>query len=194
MPIGTTRGSFPKGPPGESGQQRRTRYEGWLQTTRDKAIASREATELDLDPEHDAVMAQPPHGSYTRPSQKLAIRARCWQCVSGDDDAAGQRRIAECTLRKCPLWSVRPYMPKVTEDKPPLPPAIDMKDVRRGDFAARAVAQPGSRALSIKGYCFDCMGGVKEVNTSRRIAACNVGHCALWAVRPDDLAIDQEPL
>ena len=107
MIVGTTRGSFPI-VRGEAPAAKRTRWERWLIETHDAAVAD-SVEDRHLDPEYDAVMAQPEHGSAIRPSQALAIRARCWQCVSGDDDEGGTVRIANCATPRCPLWSVRPY-------------------------------------------------------------------------------------
>jgi len=42
-------------------------------------------------------------------SLRLAITAKCWECLGGDDTPNIRREIRECTSRKCPLYPVRPY-------------------------------------------------------------------------------------
>lgn len=166
------RGSFPKAPHPETPAEKRARYEAWVCGTHRERM---------VDPEYDAVMAQPGRSDFMHPNLKLAIRARCWQCSAGDDDAGGVDRIRTCQVVKCPIWSVRPYQP---EGAPAPAPAIAVSEVRRGDFAAAAVAKPGSRRRAITGYCFQCSGGVRQTNTMAAVQNCASSHCALWTVRP----------
>lgn len=45
-------------------------------------------------------------------SRKLAIAAKCWDCVGAGADPNPRREIRECPITKCGLWPVRPYQPK----------------------------------------------------------------------------------
>lgn len=46
----------------------------------------------------------------TKPkSLRLAVTAKCWDCVGGDADPGPRQRIRECGVRRCPLHPVRPY-------------------------------------------------------------------------------------
>ena len=42
-------------------------------------------------------------------SLRLAITAKCCECLGGEDARNIRREIRECTSRKCPLYPVRPY-------------------------------------------------------------------------------------
>lgn len=161
--------SFPKGPAGEAAAQRRVRYEAWL-------IAN--AAPNERNPELDAVLAQPNHSDVSRASLKQAVRARCWQCVHGNDDGGATPRIQNCKVTQCALWSVRPYKHEGEElPKPALKP-------ERGDYLSIALSKPGLRGPAVSGYCFDCQGGRRQVNVMRAVDDCSLATCALWIVRP----------
>lgn len=42
-------------------------------------------------------------------SLRLAVTAKCYECLGGDDTPNVRREIRDCTSRKCPLYPVRPY-------------------------------------------------------------------------------------
>lgn len=42
-------------------------------------------------------------------SLRLAITAKCYECLGGDDAKNIRREIRECTSPKCPLYPLRPY-------------------------------------------------------------------------------------
>jgi hypothetical protein len=42
-------------------------------------------------------------------SLRLAINAKCYDCVGQDADPAWQRRVRECDCQACSLLAVRPY-------------------------------------------------------------------------------------
>ncbi|MBK1683401.1 hypothetical protein [Rhodoferax fermentans] len=196
MIVGQHRGNFPKGIAGEPAQAKRLRYEDWLIATRERLLTGAEfaaqlggATEdrKHLDPEFDAVMYQPGRtAAVTRPSKTLAIRARCWQCVSGDDDDGGTTRIAVCSSTGCALHSVRPYQPEGARVKrlPRADADVSGAGLHRLDHGAKAVANPGNIGLAVRGYCHQCCGGRSDVGTMREAQGCAVANCGLWRVRP----------
>lgn len=202
MIIGQHRGSFPHGEIGEPAETKRQRYERWVIDTRERITQELSqqievlgdddaaARNKHLDPEWDAVMAQPAHRldarPTARPSRKMSIRARCWQCVSGDDDEGGTRRIHDCTSRGCPLWSVRPYQPEGARVPRVARAAIKLADIplHRQDHAGKALTHPGNATLAIKGYCHLCGGGRADSTSMREVTACPAASCALWMVRP----------
>ena len=49
-------------------------------------------------------------------SLRLAINAKCWDCVGGASDPGPRGRIRDCTVTKCPLHPNRPYQ-KGAEDE-----------------------------------------------------------------------------
>lgn len=200
MIVGQFRGSFPHGPAGEAAQAKRLRYEAWLIGAHADIIAAQgqddaleaEGDDADgqkrhLDPLYRAAVAHPRHSAVSRASKKAAIAARCWECLGCDDDfhaPAGKERIKACASVACELHSVRPYQPEGT-----IVPLVPMTQVavnalRADDHRAKAMANPGSRALAIKGYCHSCCGGVREVNTMRLVRDCAAATCALFEVRP----------
>lgn len=93
------RGSFPKGPRGETAAQRRERYEQWVLGT----AAPRP------DFEGQSVQFLRARG---KPSLALCIDSRCQQCVAAHDDANGAARIGGCASTACGLHPVRPYQDK----------------------------------------------------------------------------------
>jgi hypothetical protein len=212
MQYGRFRGSFPRLPRGqtETPQEQRLRYEQWLISTREQidqgiypgaaaeppplselvACSFEEALDKDatnLDPEYDAVMYQPNNrGDVTRPSRKLAVRAKCWQCVSGDDEPGGAERIRACTIKRCCLHPQRPYKldgEKVTRVGRS---QIDIKGAGFSplDHAAKAQANPGNLVLAVKGFCSQCCGGRADMAAVREVRACTTATCGLWMVRP----------
>ena len=42
-------------------------------------------------------------------SLRLAVTAKCYECLGGEDAKNIRREIRECTATKCPLYPVRPY-------------------------------------------------------------------------------------
>lgn len=51
-------------------------------------------------------------------SLKMAIRAKCWDCVGGDNaDPGWMRTIHECCVTRCPLHGHRPYQDYVGRRK-----------------------------------------------------------------------------
>ena len=42
-------------------------------------------------------------------SLRMAINAKCWDCVGAGCDPAPRRAIGQCPSTDCPLWNVRPY-------------------------------------------------------------------------------------
>jgi len=173
------RGSFPQGQKkDESNDVKRIRFEEWLIGTREQLVRSGD-DQNHLDPEYDAVMSQPGYSANTsRPSVKKAIRANCWQCVSGNGEEGATQRIANCGHKDCPLWSVRPYQGgnkiarlKFTD--------IDKTGLNPRDYTAVALANPGNLRLALKGYCYDCCNGVMS-----EVRACPTVTCGLWRIRP----------
>ena len=45
-------------------------------------------------------------------SLRLAITAKCYECLGGQDAKNIRKEIRECTSHKCPLYPVRPYQSK----------------------------------------------------------------------------------
>ena len=42
-------------------------------------------------------------------SLRLAITAKCWDCIGGDADPCPRWRIGNCAVTACPLHPQRPY-------------------------------------------------------------------------------------
>ncbi|GEK46011.1 hypothetical protein HPA02_02940 [Bisbaumannia pacifica] len=42
-------------------------------------------------------------------SLRLAITAKCWECMGGGEESGTRRMIRECTSAGCPLHAQRPY-------------------------------------------------------------------------------------
>lgn len=177
--MNPNRGSFPKVAHPETLEEKRARYEQWLIATKVAGV---------VDPELDAVLAQSNRTGGRRSSLKDAVRARCWQCVGGDEDEGGSVRIRECASSDCSLWSVRPYKMK---DEPL--PAPREGEISEGDHYGRAMASPGVRAIAIRAYCYQCQGGQRETNTMRMVTDCPAVTCATWFVRPKLKPIGQGP-
>jgi len=49
-------------------------------------------------------------------SLRLAITAKCWDCVGGDADPGARIRIRECSVLACSLRPVRPYQGKDSDE------------------------------------------------------------------------------
>ncbi len=45
-------------------------------------------------------------------SLRMAITAKCFDCVGGGADANPRGAVRECSVTKCPLWPVRPWQEK----------------------------------------------------------------------------------
>jgi hypothetical protein len=45
-------------------------------------------------------------------NRKLAIAAKCWDCIGAGADPNPRGAIRECPSENCPLWPVRPYQRK----------------------------------------------------------------------------------
>lgn len=50
-------------------------------------------------------------------SLRLAINAKCYDCVGQDGDANWRRQVGTCVVVKCPLHSLRPFQPKAGTDE-----------------------------------------------------------------------------
>ena len=48
-------------------------------------------------------------------SLRMAINAKCWDCVGAGCDPAPRRAIGQCPSTDCPLWNVRPYQKYMDE-------------------------------------------------------------------------------
>jgi hypothetical protein len=93
-------------------------------------------------------------------SLKLAIAARCWECVGSGADPDPRGTIRECRAQSCPLLPVRPYAGPVT----------------------------GSRRTAINLKCRRCMGS--DPGCPERIRTCSIPTCCLYPVRPYQQATD----
>lgn len=49
-------------------------------------------------------------------SLRLAVTAKCADCVGWDADPNPRARIRDCAVPKCPLYPVRPYQRSESED------------------------------------------------------------------------------
>lgn len=209
MIVGQHRGSFPKGAAGETAQAARLRFEAWVRKTHDDIIAADDGSDVGgdgdnagaeqaegrhLDPVWRAVVAHPRYSAVSRASKKAAIAARCWECLGCDDDShspAGKERIKACGAVACELHSVRPYQPDGSVvPLVPLTQTVAKVDTGRTNHHAKALANPGSRALAVKGYCHSCCGGVHEVNTMQLVRDCTTASCALFEVRPGAMGFE----
>lgn len=50
-------------------------------------------------------------------SLRLAINAKCWDCVGAGSDPHPRKEIGNCVMTDCPLYPVRPYQ-HLFEDVP----------------------------------------------------------------------------
>lgn len=152
--MNPNRGSFPKSPTPETPDAKRLRFEEWMIATAAGGVP---------DPELAAILAQPGRD----PERQLVdyvyiVRARCWQCVAGNDDDGARERIEQCGVTTCSLHPVRPYRPEA-----------EMTGARL------------SRRPRCVQHCRDCQGGSKGGPVvARAITACSVVSCAIWPVRP----------
>ena len=117
-------------------------------------------------------------------SKRYAIHARCGQCEAGDDDGGWRNRVRACAASACSLHPVRPYQDDAAAEGPTTADADDAAEAAGFDPIAKARANPKSRALAIKAYCWACQGGGKQPNVQAAIAECEVTHCAIHHVRP----------
>lgn len=125
-------------------------------------------------------------------SKALALAARCWQCVGGNDDSKPVDRIRNCLISQCAIFPHRPYqegsytanLAARKDNAPTIPPNTVVSPIER------ALANPASRPLAIRAYCYDCMGGQPKGcansngNVRQFIGECRSTQCALWDVRP----------
>lgn len=51
-------------------------------------------------------------------TRKLAIYAKCYDCVGGDADPAYQWRIGNCIIPGCALYRFRPFQDRCGKPKP----------------------------------------------------------------------------
>lgn len=157
------RGSFPKGPFGETTAQRRQRYEEWVLGTSGQ-LPDIEAQSIAFYRGRTKMVPARP-GSTERkevpaaPSRKLCAASRCRQCEACDDDPNGHLRIANCRVPKCGLWPVRPYQ-EFASTPAPLPTG-------RVDYAG-----------PIRQHCLDCVGG-----SYLEVKRCTTVTCALFPAR-----------
>lgn len=152
------RASFPKGPRGETREQRRERYELWVLGTQ-APLPDYEGQSIRFFRGKTSQVSVAPGQAETKtvakaPSRKLAIASTCWQCEAGHDDANGQQRIADCARQRCGLHPVRPYR-------------------------EREAAPAGARKQAIRACCMECAGG-----SYTEIKLCHSVTCPLWPVRP----------
>lgn len=182
------RGSFPKGSAHETPEQTRLRYEEWVIQTHAALPPLKPGHKRPLDPEYDAIKAQSshwgkPHAGAKTGSKILSIRARCWQCVGGEDDPKGQQAITNCTTRNCALWSVRPFQ-EAQSKVPNLPTSeVDKSGIKNFDHLRKALANPGNRVMAVKGYCHECKGGGLDHRTRWAVWSCADAACALWPIK-----------
>ena len=157
------RGSFPKGPPGETTEQRRQRYEQFVLASHSRE-PDYEAQSIRFYRGRTKLVLTRPGAAERKkipaaPSRKLCATSRCWQCEHGDDDSNGHLRIANCQLTKCGLWVLRRY--QEFADVPPAPRS------GRGDYIG-----------AIRTHCLDCVGGKRS-----EVPLCSTVTCALFPVR-----------
>lgn len=50
-------------------------------------------------------------------SLRLAVNAKCVECMGGDDVPNFRKYIRECTSPDCPLYAVRPYQTKTDDEE-----------------------------------------------------------------------------
>lgn len=112
-------------------------------------------------------------------SLRLAIRAKCWECVGKDDDPNPRKEVAGCTAPQCPLWPLRPW-----QDGSPRP-KFRRDYIGKKDPRIAADADTASRAKAIKAKCFECMGGARKlVRECPSNGEGRTTRCPLWHVRP----------
>lgn len=127
---------------------------------------------------HERALAHPT-------SKRFAIHARCAQCESGDEDPGWRDRVRGCSVKACSLNTVRPYQPdESAEDETTKEDAQEPEGGKSFDPVAKARANPKSRAMAVRAYCWTCMGGGRQPNVQSAISACSVTSCALHHVRP----------
>lgn len=51
-------------------------------------------------------------------SLRRSVNAKCWDCCGAGADSGTRNAIGNCTVTRCPLWSVRPYQ-HLFRDVPP---------------------------------------------------------------------------
>lgn len=157
------RGSFPKGPDGETAEKRRERYELWVTSTHSRQ-PDLEAQSINFYRGRSKTV---PTGLGAKgrktipatPSRKLCAASRCWQCEHGNDDPNGHVRIANCSVTKCGLWPVRPYQDLASD-------------------ITRRTAGRQSYAAAIREHCMQCSGG-----KTSEVQLCESVTCALFKVR-----------
>lgn len=49
-------------------------------------------------------------------SLRLALNAKCWDCIGAGADPNPRGAIRDCAIRDCSLWPVRPYQTQETDD------------------------------------------------------------------------------
>jgi len=172
--IQSLRGNFPKGPRGETVAQRRERYELWVLSTRAPQPDYEEQSIQFYRGKQTSVKAAPGFSSErklipAKPSRKLCVTSRCWQCEAGHDDANAHLRIGNCRAPGCGLWPVRPY-----QEYANAPPT---KDGSIGDYKG-----------AVREYCGQCAGGPNwrkhYQSVAQEVRLCPVVHCAIWPIRP----------
>lgn len=66
-------------------------------------------------------------------SLRLAINAKCFDCVGRDGDPNWRGRVSECSCTHCPLHSVRPY-----QRSQETPSSLDMYEAGKREIVATA--------------------------------------------------------
>lgn len=155
--MNPNRGSFPRSPTPETPDDKRLRFEDWMINT---------AAGDTPDPELAAILAQPNRDpAVTSHSLERIVRARCWQCVAGNDDDGARERIEQCGVSTCSLHPIRPYRTATEE-------------------AAAEAGAKMHRRKRVHAHCRDCQGGDRTPHVTRAATACTVVSCALWPARP----------
>lgn len=49
-------------------------------------------------------------------SLRLAINAKCCECMGGSNEPGWRREVRECSSRTCPLYPVRPFRQSAADD------------------------------------------------------------------------------
>lgn len=140
-------------------------------------------------------------GARRRPeSLSEAIKAECYNCVGGSHDAGGTDRIKHCPITRCEIWLLRPYQPSGKQLAIGAAKASAAQPAAHAvlDPVSRSQANPQSRRLAIRAYCWVCYGAGHNANTGRLIGRCENYKCGLWDVRPyqgktEEAAADEKP-
>jgi hypothetical protein len=70
-------------------------------------------------------------------SLRLAISAKCYECVGQDSDPGWHGRIRDCLCPTCPLYPVRPYQQRAGVDD-----EEDPEEAGEGDLGVQKGSEP----------------------------------------------------